>query len=174
MDQNFTVRTVHGKDAYQTYAKVHMDARTGSPLGRALAILLGLFIMAGGILATVYAGFNLPNVLTMIVGLLAIFARPVGIFRMTRRLLGSAENISMTIEYAFGPNGFTVRTGGETSNVSYKEVCKFFETDGYYFVYTGVRMAHILPKADFTGGDPAAFSAFLTERTKVPCVRRAY
>lgn len=172
--KQYQVRTRHTREAYHTYAKVHMDARIGGPLARAVAILLGLFILTGGVIAIWQAGFRLLYILSVLVGLLAIFARPLGIFRMTHQLVNNSSDMGMTIDYVFRPDGFTAESPSGVIQASYDEVCKFFETNKYFFVYTSVRMAHILPRADFISGDPAAFPTFLTEKTKVPCVRRPY
>ena len=174
MEQIFVIRATPDKDAYHTYAKVHMDARIGGPLTRAMTLLLGLLIVAGGAAAIWYAGFRLLYALSMLVGLLAIFARPIGIFRMTQRLITHAADLGMTIDYLFGADSFTAESPDGTIYAAYAEVCRVVETDRYFFIYTGEQMAHIIPKVGFTKGDPLAFASFIMEKTKVHCVGRAY
>ena len=75
--EQYLIRTRHDQDAYRTYAKVHVDARGGGVMARAVGVLLGLFILAGGVIATVYAGFRLLYVLSILIGLAVIFGRPL-------------------------------------------------------------------------------------------------
>ena len=143
-------------------------------MARAVGVLLGLFILAGGVIATVYAGFRLLYVLSILIGLAVIFGRPLAILRISTGLRRGAANMGMVIEYRFGPDGFTYSSSDEGGTVGYGEVTRLFETRDYYFVYVALKMAHILRKSDFVQGDPAAFGAFLTARTGKPCVRRDY
>ena len=172
--EHFTVRTKHSAEAYKTYARVHVDARGGSVMARAVAVLLGLLIMAGGVIAIVHSGPGLVFILTIVIGLLVIFGRPLAIWRTARRLMNSCENPDAVIVYDFGGDGFTFTSPDEGGTVSYGEVDRVFETRNYYFVYVALKMAHILRKSDFTQGDARAFGPFLTEKTGKPCVRMEY
>lgn len=165
----YIINTRHDAEAYRVYAKVHMEGRA-TPLTKAISILVGLFITAGGVLAAVRQGPKLLYILSILVGVLCVFSQPLGLWRMRRRLLANAQNIQMTIDYRFGEDNFSVAYADQSQQVPYGEIKRVVETPGYYFVYTDIRMAHILPKKDFTQGDAAAFGRFLTEKTGVPVV----
>lgn len=105
---------------------------------------------------------------TMTVGALCVFSQPLGLWRMKRRLVKSAQDIQMHIDYRFGEESFSVTYPGQNEQISYGDLKRIVETPNYYFVYTDVRMAHILSKAHFTQGDAASFGQFLTEKSGVP------
>lgn len=166
----YIVNTRHDEAAYRTYAKVHMDARV-TPAARVISALFGLIIAAGGVLAIVRKGFNIFHPVTILLGVLCVLAYPLGRWRMERRLIRHARDMSMTIDYRFGEDAFSVSYPGESSTVPYGQIQKIVETADYFFVYTDVRMAHILKKADFTQGDPASFAPFLEGKSGVAVTR---
>lgn len=165
----YIVNTRHDPDAYRVYAKVHMEGRA-TPLTKAISVLIGLLITAGGVMAVAQQGPRLLYVITILVGILCVFSQPLGLWRMRRRLVKNAQDIQMNIDYRFGEEGFTVTYPGQTEQVPYSGLKRIVETPDYYFVYTDVRMAHILPKKHFTQGDAAGFGAFLTEKSGLPVV----
>ncbi len=166
----YIVNTHHDEAAYRAYAKVHMDARV-TPAARVISALFGLIIAAGGVLAIVRRGFNIFHPVTILLGVLCIFAYPLGRWRMEHNLTKRARDMTMHIDYRFGEDTFSVSYPGENSTIPYDQIQKIVETDDYFFVYTDVRMAHILKKADFTQGDPATFAAFLKEKSGVDVTR---
>ncbi|MBQ7492670.1 MAG: YcxB family protein [Clostridia bacterium] len=166
----YIVNTKHDEAAYRAYAKVHMDGRV-TPLGRVIAAAGGLVIAAGGVLAIVNKGFNLLHPVTILLGAVCMFAYPLGLWRMCRRLLKHAQDLSMNIDYRFGDDAFSVAWPGRSDTLRYDEITRIVETGEYYFVYTGVRMAHILKKTDFTQGDAGSFGRFLEEKTGLTVVK---
>ena len=107
MKMNYIVNTRHSEDAYRVYAKVHMEARA-TPLTKAVSILVGLFCIAGGVMAMMNGGFRVLYAITVLVGVLCILSQPLGLWNMRRRLLKNASNIQQNIDYFFDENGFTV------------------------------------------------------------------
>lgn len=166
----YVVNTRHDEEAYKAYVKVHMDGRV-TTASRIFSLISALVIMAGGVLAIVNQGFKVLYVATVIVGLLVLFGRPLGLWRMRNRLLKNAQNLQNTFDYRFGENTFEVSFPGETQTIPYGKIQKIVETAGYYFVYVDERMAHILPKKDFAQGNAAAFGAFLSEKSGVTVVQ---
>lgn len=166
----YIVNTRHDEAAYRAYAKVHMDARV-TPAGRVISALFGAVIAAGGVIAVINKGFGLLHLITILLGVACIFAHPLGLWRMRRNLARHARDMTMSIDYRFGEDAFSVAYPGESSTIPYSELKRIVETEDYFFLYTDVRMAHILKKADFTQGDPASFSAFLAEKTGLTPVK---
>lgn len=169
MKMNYIVNTRHSEDAYRVYAKVHMEARA-TPLTKAVSILVGLFCIAGGVMAMMNGGFRVLYAITVLVGVLCILSQPLGLWNMRRRLLKNASNIQQNIDYFFDENGFTVEYAKQKESCRYADVKRIVETADYFFVYTDVRMAHILSKKDFSQGDPATFRSFLEEKTGLTMV----
>ena len=46
-----------------------------------------------------------------------------------------------------------------------EQLKRIVETEGYYFLYTDIRMAHILPKKHFSQGAAAQFGKFVAEKS---------
>ncbi len=166
----YIINTKHDEAAYRAYAKVHMDGRV-TPAGRVIAALGGLVIAGGGVLAIVNKGFNILHPVTILLGLVCMFAYPLGLWRMRRNLKKHARDLSMNIDYRFGDDAFSVAWPGQSDTLRYDEITRIVETGEYYFVYTGERMAHILKKTDFTQGDAGSFGRFLEEKTGLTVVR---
>lgn len=166
----YVVNTKHDAEAYRVYAKVHMDARV-TTASRIFSLVSALVILAGGVLAIVNQGFKLLYVATVVVGLLVLFGRPLGLWRMRNRLLKNAQDLQNTFDYRFGESTFEVSYPGESQTYAYGKILRIVETEAYYFVYVDERMAHILPKKDFAQGNAAAFGAFLSEKSGVAVVK---
>lgn len=166
MKMIYVVNTKHDADAYRVYARVHMDGRV-TVVSQIFSLISGLVILAGGVLATVNQGPRLLYVATIIVGLLVLFGKPLGLWRMRNRLVKNAQDIQTTFDYRFGENAFDVSYPGQSESVAYGTITRIVETEDYYFVYTDVRMAHILPKKHFTQGDAKSFGKFISEKSGV-------
>lgn len=160
----YVVNTRHDADAYRVYARVHMDGKA-TRSAKITAVVIGLAALTGGILAVVKQGPRLLYILTVLFGLLALLGQQIGLWRMRRQLLKNSADLQTVYDYRFGDAAFDVTYPGHSESVSYRELKKLVETEGYYFLYTDIRMAHILPKKDFTQGDAAAFGRFVAERS---------
>lgn len=166
MKMLYVVNTRHDADAYRVYARVHMDGRV-TVASQIFSLISGLVILTGGVLATVNQGPRLLYIATIIVGLLVLFGKPLGLWRMRNRLIKNAQDMQTTFDYRFGENTFAVSYPGVSEAVPYGKITRIVETEDYYFVYTDVRMAHILPKKHFTQGDTKGFGKFIGEKSGV-------
>lgn len=164
MKMLYVVNTKHDAEAYSVYSKVHMDGKV-TKSSKITALVIGLLALVGGAMAVVKQGPRFLYVATIVFGLLCIFAQQIGLWRMQRQLTKNAQNMDMTIDYRFGETAFDVTYPGNSQSVSYKDLKKIVETAGYYFLYTDIRMAHILPKKDFAQGDAAGFGKFVAEKS---------
>lgn len=160
----YVVNTRHNADAYRVYSKVHMDGKA-TRSAKITALVIGLLALAGGLLAVVRQGPKILYLATILFGFLCLYAQRIGLYRMQRQLIKNAQNMDMTIDYRFGETAFDVTYPGSSESVSYKDLQKIVETEGYYFLYTDIRMAHILPKKDFAQGDAAQFGKFVAQRS---------
>ena len=166
----YVINTRHDADAYRVYARIHMESRV-TMANRVISLLAGLLFISGGALAIVQQGPKVLYIASIIVGLLVLCGKPLGLWRMRRQLMKSANDIQTVFDYRFGDSAFDVSYPGETMSCPYSKIQKIVETEAYYFVYTDTRMAHILPKKDFSQGNAAAFGAFLSEKTGVTVVK---
>lgn len=171
MKMNYIINTRHDEAAYRAYAKVHMEARA-TPLTKAISILIGLLCVSGGVMAMVQTKVRLLYLATVVVGLLCIVSQPLGLWRMRRRLLKNAQNIRQNIDYFFDEHHFYVEYGNQKESHGYDEIRRIVVTEPYFFVYTDIRMAHILPRAHFSQGDPNRFCAFLEEKSGQKAVQQ--
>ncbi len=160
----YVVNTKHDADAYRVYTRVHMDGRV-TRVNQIISLVAGLLITAGGVMATVQQGPRALYIASIIMGLLVLAGKPIGLYRMRNRLMKNASDIQTVFDYRFGDNAFDVSYPGESMSCAYGNVSRIVETEAYYFVYTDVRMAHILPKKDFAQGDAKAFGKFIAEKT---------
>lgn len=163
MKMLYVVNTRHDADAYRVYARVHMDGKATTS-AKITALVIGALSLAGGLAAVIRQGPKVLYIAAALFGLLCLLGQPIGLWRMRQQLLKNAENIRMTIDYRFGDTAFDVTWPGRSESIPYSELKKVVETPDYYFLYTDVRMAHILPKKDFTQGDPAGFGSFVCEK----------
>ena len=114
---------------------------------------------------TAYTKYETSGVMPDPMGLLVLAGKPLGLWRMRNRLIKSAADIQTSFDYRFGENAFEVSFPGESMSFAYGAVSRIVETEAYYFVYTDERMAHILPKKDFSQGDANTFGKFIAEKT---------
>ena len=169
MKMFYVVNTKHDTDAYRVYARVHMDGRA-TPSAKGTSLIVGGLAVAGGVLAVVRQGPKLLYLLAILFGLLALFGQWIGLWRMQRHLIKIAADMNTTFDYRFGEIAFDVSYPGESNSVPYSKVSRIVETQDYYFVYTDIRMAHILPKKDFAQGDAKAFGKFISEKSGVAVI----
>lgn len=166
MKMLYVVNTKHDADAYRVYARVHMDGKA-TPSAKGIALIVGGLALAGGVMAVIKQGPKLLYLATILFGLLALLGQWIGLQRMQRQLIKNAANMDMTIDYRFGETAFDVTYPGQSESIAYKDLQKIVETEGYYFLYTDIRMAHILPKKDFSQGDAKTFGRFVAEKSGV-------
>ena len=160
----YVVNTRHDTDAYRVYSKVHMDGKA-TRSAKITALVVGLAALSGGVMAVVKQGPRLLYIATILFGLLALLGQYIGLWRMQRQLTKNAQNMDMKIDYRFGETAFDVTYPGQSESISYKDLKRIVETAGYYFLYTDVRMAHILPKKDFSQGEAAGFGKFVAQKS---------
>ncbi len=61
--------------------------------------------------------------------------------------------------------GLHAAARGMSTDLAYSAICDIVHCRDTYFLYVNKRRATILPERCFTEGDPAAFGAFLAEKT---------
>lgn len=166
----YVVNTRHDADAYRVYSRVHLDGRV-TRVNQVISLVAGLLITTGGVMAIVQQGPRVLYIATVIMGLLVLAGKPLGLWRMRRRLMKSADDIQTTFDYRFGENAFEVSYPGESMSFAYGGVSRIVESEDYYFVYTDTRMAHILPKKHFAQGDAKGFGKFISEKSGVAVTR---
>lgn len=164
MKMLYVVNTRHDADAYRVYSRVHMDGKA-TKSAKLTALAVGVLALSGGIMAVVKQGPRLLYLATILFGAMALLGQYIGLWRMQRQLTKNAQNMDMNIDYRFGETAFDVTYPGTSESISYKELKRIVETEGYYFLYTDIRMAHILPKKHFSQGDAAQFGKFVAEKS---------
>ncbi len=166
----YLVNTRHDAEAYRVYARVHMDGKA-TKSAKNTAFIIGALSLVGGVFAVVKQGPKLLYVATVLFGLLCLFAQQIGLWRMQRGLMKNAANLQTTYDYRFGETTFDVTYPGQSESVPYTALQRIVETEGYYFLYTDIRFAHILPKKDFRQGDAKAFGGFIAGKSGLELVQ---
>ncbi len=164
MKMLYVVNTRHDADAYRVYARVHMDGKATNS-AKITACVIGALSLVGGVFAVVRQGPKVLYIATILFGLLCLLGQQIGLWRMQRGLMKNAQDLQTTFDYRFGETGFDVTYPGQSESVPYTGLKRIVETEGYYFLYTDIRFAHILPKKDFAQGDAAGFGAFVARKS---------
>lgn len=75
------------------------------------------------------------------------------------------------IGYTFNDEAVLLQHALVESKLDYAAFVKLVEDRKYFFLFVQKHEAHILPKADFTQGDPVDFAAFIAEKTGIEVKR---
>lgn len=81
-------------------------------------------------------------------------------YRSYNRAVGEAE-------FRFDEDGVHTHSALEDGTVYYGAFVKLLESRDYFFLYVQKNSAFVLPKKDFTIGDPNDFAAFIHEKTQI-------
>lgn len=103
----------------------------------------------------------LPSAVTLLVWAMALFLDRFHGWLFYRGRNRAVEEIG----YRFSDGEAQVQNALEEAKLGYGAFVKLMEDDKYFFLFVQKHAAHILPKADFTQGDPADFAAFIAEKT---------
>lgn len=70
--------------------------------------------------------------------------------------------------YRFTEQEFAICAATNSHHYSYIHLQQLWEDEEHFYLFLGPQSPHMLNKADFTRGDPAAFAAFLAAKTGKP------
>lgn len=161
MESVYQIVTKPGTDAYRTYAKAHIKSHSGRrPV---VSITVGVVLVAVALIPWLRYGFSLAHLFTLVIGLACLLTEPLALPILTKKLLRSLPAEPIRQDYRFFPDGFQLRYQGQKESKTYADIQQALESRDYFFLYMSRSMAFILPKADFTQGDPAAFASFLED-----------
>lgn len=100
------------------------------------------------------------------------------IFALARKRIGVSKLAKADKNYQnqseihlmFGESGFQIENQdmGQNDRVRYGEISYQYVDDNYYYLSINNDDLQMLPKADFTMGDPVAFYDFITDKTGKP------
>ena len=86
--------------------------------------------------------------LYLVIGLLLIFYLPVNLRYKAALAMNTNPAFKKPLEYEFTENGFTVRQGEESGEISWDKCTKAVSTRLSIVIYTGKKNASILPRKD--------------------------
>ena len=66
--------------------------------------------------------------------------------------------------YTFRQTDFLLSGSADDHRWNYSVIQDVVESPDYVFLFVNANTAHLLPKRDFTQGDPAAFGSFIAEK----------
>lgn len=132
-------------------------------VGKVLIWICAIICTIDSILLWVWNGEDkiLMLVLALLVWAIALFLdRFVG-WRVYRGRNRGVKEIS----YTFCDETLLIQDALKEGKIGYAAFTRLVEDRKRYFLYVQKRAAFILPKSDFTKGDPAEFAAFIAEKT---------
>lgn len=132
---------------------------------RVLLWISAIICTVGSILIWAWGGEDkiLMSVIALLVWAMALFAD-----RFSGWLAYRGRNHAVKeISYTFCDETMLVQDALEDGRLGYAAFVKLLEDRRYYFLFVQKRAAHILPKMDFTQGNPADFVVFIAEKTGI-------
>ncbi|MCR5119886.1 MAG: YcxB family protein [Lachnospiraceae bacterium] len=112
------------------------------------------YTSAEGILGTCFGVLGLiifaktQYPLYLLIGLVLIFYLPVNLRYRAALAMHKNPAFKKPLEYSFGREGFTVRQGEESGEISWDKCTKAVSTRLSIVIYTGKKNASILPRKD--------------------------
>jgi len=107
------------------------------------------------------------TVISLLLWALALFNHRL----LARRAFREYNHSSGELMYSFRDGDIQITNALASSNLQYNGFVKLLENKSYYFLYIQKRAGYILPKDQFTQGDPADFGAFIAGKTGLPIKR---
>jgi hypothetical protein len=160
----FEVKTDLSKRDFLTFyhltEKLHFHNRyLANRIGTIAAVTLAVLLTAAVVTGHMWENKKvmIPYCIYMVLLIALPFANRFMVDRMYK-----ASSAYLKAEYCFGDSG--VRTGRDRVYL-YTAFCDFCRSAGTFYLYIDPGHAMILPEGSFAEGDPAAFGAFITEKT---------
>lgn len=167
----YEVETVHTRKVLEDFIKFTYKIKYPRVTIHLLVLSAGFFaiaVMAGGGIGT-YICILLGAPLAVI----ALFRKKIGL----SKLMKADENYQKQsqIKFIFGESEFRVENEdvGQKERIKYAEITYMYADDNYYYLGINGQEIQLIPKADFSKGDPTEFYDFISNKTGKP-VRPMY
>ena len=148
------------------FDKVHQKLRYGLwyALSNLLLILGCLAVLTSGILAFALGAWSREiGFYWLLVAFLLVLLIVMRAVRQNASL--KSANAQGTVTLTTDESGIHAQAATLSSDFGYDAYCDLVHYRDTYYLYIDKRKAQIVPERCFTQGDPAAFGAFLTEKT---------
>ena len=162
----FTMHVEYEKADFLAYAKAHNKVKNKKNriLQIVLAALCGLLAF-GMLLFWRSFGYLSTEMVVLLVLLPLLGAEMLWLPRILALSMVKTYRKIGSIDMCFGENEVSVQRAVESTVYQYGAFDSLYHGEGAFYLYLNRQQALVIPERCFTQGDPAAFGAFLTEKT---------
>ncbi len=153
------------KDMWQ-FEKVHqlLRSKTAYYAARILLIVATVMVLGAGAVLVYYRAFD-AQMIMMYLFLLILYALWFVVRELRVRAALRSLMAQGCITVTTGDDGMHAEAKSIASSFGYNGYCDLVHSGDTYYLYFDKRKAQIIPERCFVEGDPAAFGAFLEEKT---------
>ena len=148
------------------FGKVHqkLRSRIGYAVTRILLIVATVMVLAAGAVLVYYRAFDGQMILIylLLFGLYVLWLI-TGELRVRSALKSLIAQGSITV--TADEEGMHAEAKSIHSSFAYTAYCELVHSGDTFYLYFDKRRAQIIPERCFTEGDPAAFGAFIEQKT---------
>jgi len=159
----YRVETTLEESGFQALAQMQSDLYQAER-NRRWTVIAYVFIASGAVLFALLRQ-SAAAFLPVIIGCWLLIWQRNRPRAHARQMAEGMRGRDPSVLYRFSADGFHIRNAQQEGKASYRAIVNAAEDDRYYFLFINEATAHLLRKADFTLGDPAAFAAFIEDRT---------
>jgi len=162
----FEVKTDLTKQDFEAYYQLNnkVHARITFLFGKGGTILAVIMAVVLTILMAAFRLWKTDAMLPYLIYLVFLIAWPL-VNRFTMAQMYKANSSGIKGEYRFGEEEVQQKLNYMDGKFAYSAFKELYHSGSAYYIYIDKAHAIVLPERCFTQGDPAAFGAFLTEKT---------
>lgn len=159
----FEVKTVHSRELYEDFVKFTYKVKTPMTTFR-LCLFASCFLTISYVIWGT-TGSYVSGAFGLFLVMFAFLRHKIG----ASRLIKSNKNFDkkQPVVFEFYEKEFTVDNLDIGSKVLYHEAEELYEDASYYYINVNNELVHIIPKKDFTIGEPEKFREFIEKRCKL-------
>ena len=162
----FEVNTELSKEDFRSYYRLNnkVHARLPFLFGKGGAILAVITAVVLTILMATFRLWKTEAMLPYMIYLVFLIAWPL-VNRFTMAQMYKANSSALKGVYRFGDDELQHEQNEMSGKYAYSAFKELYHSSSAYYIYIDKAHAIVLPERCFTQGDPAAFGAFLAEKT---------
>ena len=163
---DFTMHVVYEKADFVAYAKAHnrIKNKANRILQIVLAVLCGL-LAVGMLLFWLFFGYLSTEMVVLLVLMPILGAEMLWFPHILALSMVKTYRKIGSIDMCFGENDVMVQRAVESTVYQYGAFDSLYHGKGAFYLYLNRQQALVIPERCFTQGEPAAFGAFLAEKT---------
>lgn len=163
MEDLYRVNTIHNEDSCIALAQAQRRLYEADR-NQKFTVAGYVCIIAGGALFALLHQSAIAF-LPVIIGCLLLVSQGTLAKIRAKQMMKSMGGQNLSVDYRFDPDGINIKNAQRQGKAAYSSIVNIAEKDAFFFLFINKSTAHILPKKDFTFGDPASFPAFIENKT---------